>query len=293
MDQGILLYDRDSDSYGSFFKVGRLLFQCKTEYQEIMVFDTPDMGRVLMLDGIFNAGPVMEAFYHEPMAHIPMAMTAGEKNVLIIGGGDFGVAMHLLKHKSVQNLTLCELDPEVLKVCRKFFPEWAKAENDPRMRVHVGDGFDFLRDSEPERFDAIIIDSTDPFMGESVLISEEFYRLAQKALKSGGVIMQIIADYIFYKSVWLKVMPRVKKFFSCLNPVFLPIPFYSTGSWGLIIAGKNKKYLDPEKVSAQYLDNIEGIKTMTSELVKGWFSLPPMLQEEFGPYVQKIPAKNY
>lgn len=281
MEGGMFVMDRDGNSYASLFMVEKVLYSARSEYQKIMVFETKDLGRVLMLDDIFNVSPVMEAFYHEPMAHIPMAMADGSKEVLIIGGGDFGVAYHVVKHDSLQRLTLCELDAEILKVSRRFFPQWAACEQDPRVTVAVGDGFAHLSQCRPESLDVIIVDSTDPYLHDSILISDEFFNRAALALKPGGVMMQIVADFIFYRDVWLKVIPRVKRYFSDVAPMAVPIPFYATGAWGLMLAGKETDGLDPERVSADYLSEIQDLRTLTPELVAGWFSLPPFIRKSF------------
>lgn len=278
---GTFVTDWDGNSYASLFVVEEVLYSKRSDYQKIMVFETKDLGRVLMLDGIFNVSPVMEAFYHEPMAHIPMAMVDGLKEVLIIGGGDFGVASHVVKHDSLGRLTLCELDPEILTVARAYFPQWAACELDSRVTVKVGDGFKHLAQCRPESLDVIIIDSTDPYLHGSVLISDEFFKRAADALKPGGVMMQIVADFIFYPKVWLEMIPKVKRHFSAVAPLAVPIPFYATGSWGLMLAGKERRTLDPKRVSGAFLSGIKDLKTLTPELVEGWFSLPPFVREAF------------
>ncbi|MFW5854498.1 MAG: hypothetical protein ACOC3W_11005 [Thermodesulfobacteriota bacterium] len=282
MERGVYITDRDGESYGNFFRSERILYQGRSRYQDILVFDTKEAGRVMMLDNIFNVSESMEAFYHEPMAHIPLAMGEGDQEVLIIGGGDFALARQVLKHSFVTGLTLCELDPEILTICRRWFPEWAACESDQRLRVRVGDGFDYLDACPEASIDALLIDSTDPYLFESPLISEAFYAKSARALKPGGVMMQIIADFLFYKKTWFEVIPLVAPYFSVLKPLAIPIPFYATGSWGFLLAGKGRTDLDPERVSADYLKSIPGLKTLTPEGVKGWFCLPPYLREEFG-----------
>ena len=283
MERGVYTFDGDGESYGTFFRTERILYQSRSRFQEILVFDTREMGRVLMLDNIFNVSDTMEAFYHEPMAHIPLAMREGDQEVLIIGGGDFGLARQVLKHPFVTGITICELDPEIMEVCRKFFPEWAACESDERLTVRVGDGFDYLDACPSESLDTLLIDSTDPYLRESPLISEAFYQKAERALKPGGVLMQIIADFLFYKKIWFEVIPRVASHFPVLKPISIPIPFYATGSWGFLLAGKEQTRLDPERVSEAFLGAIPELKTLTPDLVRGWFSLPPYLREEFGP----------
>ncbi len=288
MGNSTFILDRSGTSFGMLFQPDRILYDITSEYQKITVFESREFGRTLMLDDVFNLSTVMEAFYHEPMAHIPLAMSGGKENILIVGGGDFGVATHMLKHPDIERLTVCELDHMVIETCREYFPELAACERDSRLNIKVADGFDHIRTCPPQSLDAIIVDSTDPFLTASILVSEEFYKMAFAALKPGGVLMQILADFIFYQNVWFEVVPRVRKYFPKLAPLFVPIPFYATGVWGLMIAGREDAEIRPDRVSQDYLDGISKVKTLTPDLVKGWFSLPPFLKDVFGPLLKGL-----
>lgn len=278
------------ETYGYFFKTQDLLYSAKSKYQQIAVFDSPDLGRVFMLDHYINFTTTMEAFYHEPMAHIPLGMVDKPKNILIIGGGDFGVAGQVLKHDTVETLDLCEIDEEIPKVCCRFFPEITqKAENDKRFKLHILDGMVFLREAAPESLDAIIVDSTDPFDTSAAfpLISEEFYQLVHRVLRKKGVLMQLMADYMFFNKTWHEVLPRVKKHFSIDNPISITIPLYVTGTWGFLLAGKDRTELGTERITQEYLDRLGNIQTMTPELVKGWFSIPQYVRKAITPACEK------
>ncbi|GBC63408.1 polyamine aminopropyltransferase [Desulfonema ishimotonii] len=287
MECGVYISDKSGNSFANLFRAERILYDGRSAYQKIMVFDTQDLGRVLMLDDFFNVSTIMEAFYHEPMAHIPLAMAENRENVLIVGGGDFGVAKHVLKHSDVRQLTLCELDPRILEISREFFSDWAACEKDPRLSVRVGDGAKYIEECPPESLDAVIIDTTDPFFNASVLVTDAFYTRVLKALRPGGVMIQIIADFIFYRSAWFDVLPVARRNFPTFRPVFVPIPLYVTGCWGLLLAGRRKGQLDISAVSQAYLDRIGGVETMTPDLVRGWMSLPPFLEKEFAPWLEK------
>ncbi len=276
---GLFIFEREKQ-HGLFYKVKKLLYNKKSNYQDIKIFDTYDIGRVLMLDNVLNITTETEHFYHEPMAHIPIAMVDKPENILIIGGGDFGLAKEVLKHKCIKSLTMCELDKDVINVSRKYFSEWSKiCDKDNRFKLVIGNGFDYLNSLKNNEFDVMIIDSTDPYLSAAVLASEKFYKLAYKALKLNGVLIQIIADAVFYKEGWKISLPNAKKIFDVYTPIFMPIPFYSTVStWGLLLLGKGKKPLLPSNISDEFLLSIPDIKTMTPDVVKGWFSLPPYIK---------------
>ncbi len=276
--------DQSGNTFSALFRLKKILHQSQSSFQEIIVAETEDLGRALFLDGIFNVSPVMEAFYHEPMAHIPMAMTAGSGiRAMIIGGGDFGLASHLLKHDRLSSLILCELDPDVLAVSRRFYPEWAACETDERISVKVKNGLDLLEELPPGGLDVLVVDSTDPFLGDAALISEAFYERAERALSPGGVLMQIIADAVIYPDVWRRVLPVVHERFPRLMPLFLPIPFYATGEWGLLLAGKQESRLNPDRITAAFLEEIGGVDTITPARARGWASLAPRTRRVLGP----------
>lgn len=281
--QGTYVFEKE-EKHGFFFKVKQMLYDKPSQYQHITVFDSYDVGRVLMLDHTFNVSTEMEEFYHEPMAHIPVGLVENAKDVLIIGGGDFGVAKHLMKHKSLNSVTKCELDGDVIKVCREFFPEWTECEKDHRFHLLIGDGFEYLKDKE-ETYDAIIVDSTDPYGSANILISPEFYQRVYQSLKPNGVLMQIMADVFFYKETWPKVIPTIQKIFDVYQPIFIPIPLYSTiFSWGILLLGKGRDSLNPSLITEDYLSSIPNLKTMTVDLVKSWFSMPPYIQQFFNQF---------
>lgn len=277
MNNATVVMEPSGESFGAFYVVDRVLFDEHSEFQRVQVFESNTLGTVLMLDSIFNVSTRMESYYHEPMAHVPVALAEECKRVLIIGGGDFGIAKEVLKHTSVESVVMCELDPKVIEACRLHFPEWAACEQDARFTLIVGDGCAYIREAAEGAFDAIIIDSTDPILHAPMLISEEFYRDTHRALASGGVCMQIIADHILYPEAWETILPRVANVFADAKPLFLPIPFYATGAWGLMIAGKQT--LDTTRCNQTYLDGIADLRTMTEPGVQGWFTPNPEQQQ--------------
>jgi len=276
-----LMFIERSGKYGTLMSTDRVLYDSRSDFQRITVFENDLVGRALALDNAFNVSTVMEAFYHEPMAHLPLAMASGARDVLIIGGGDFGVATHVLKHRSVRRVIMCELDGGVIEAARRFFPEWAEVEKDGRFELVVGDGVAYCREADAESFDAVIIDSTDVYGPAAALMSEEFYGYVKRALRPGGVLMQLSTDVMIYRDNWKILVPRLRTRFAAWAPVLVPIPFYLTGSWGLVMARKGEEPLDPAHVTAEYLKGIGGVKTLTPEGVRAWMAPPPYIQPFF------------
>jgi len=170
-------------------KADRVLFDSETEHQQLIIFENSDFGRVMMLDGVVQLSTRDEFVYHEMMAHVPLFAHGKAKKVLIVGGGDGGVLREVLKHPEVKSATLCEIDRSVIDLAREHFPDVsAGAFDDKRTRVVIADGTKFVHETG-DRFDVILVDSTDPIGPGAVLFTKEFYTDCRRALAPGGVLV--------------------------------------------------------------------------------------------------------
>ena len=170
-------------------KADRVLFDSETEHQHLVIFENEDFGRVMMLDHVVQLATKDDFIYHEMMAHVPLFAHGRAKKALIIGGGDGGVLREALKHPELEDITLCEIDRSVLTLCREHFPDIsAGAYDDPRTRIVIADGTKFVAETY-DRFDLIMVDSTDPIGPGAVLFTKEFYTGCRRCLKPGGILV--------------------------------------------------------------------------------------------------------
>ena len=170
-------------------KAETVLFDSQTEHQRLIIFENADFGRVMMLDNIVQLTTKDEFVYHEMMSHVPLFAHGKAKKVLIIGGGDGGVLREVLKHPEVKSATLCEIDRGVIDLCRVHFPEIsAGAYDNPRTHIVIADGTKFVAETD-ERFDVIMVDSTDPVGPGAVLFTREFYAGCRRCLAPGGLLV--------------------------------------------------------------------------------------------------------
>ncbi|MET0667002.1 MAG: polyamine aminopropyltransferase [Methyloceanibacter sp.] len=170
-------------------KADRVLFDSETEHQHLVIFENEDFGRVMMLDHVVQLATKDDFIYHEMMAHVPLFAHGRAKKALIIGGGDGGVLREALKHPELEDITLCEIDRSVLTLCREHFPDIsAGAYDDPRTRIVIADGTKFVAGTD-DRFDLIMVDSTDPIGPGAVLFTKEFYTGCRRCLKPGGILV--------------------------------------------------------------------------------------------------------
>ncbi len=177
------------EGYGQRFRMDKLLHEVRTEHQHLVIFENPRMGRVMALDGVIQTTEADEFIYHEMLTHVPILAHGAARKVLIIGGGDGGMLREVSKHRSVEQITMVEIDGTVVEMCKEFLPEHSKgAYDDPRLKLVIDDGMRFVATTD-EKFDVIISDSTDPIGPGEVLFSENFYQACRRCLNDGGILV--------------------------------------------------------------------------------------------------------
>lgn len=169
-------------------RIKEVLFREQTQHQDLLIFESHDWGRVLTLDGVVQTTTADEFCYHEMIVHVPILAHGAAAEVLIIGGGDGGCLREALKHPGVARVTQVEIDQGVIDLCRTWLPTLSDGAFDhPKARVIIADGARFAAEAA-ERFDVVIVDSTDPIGPGAVLFTEEFYRDVRGLLKPGGIL---------------------------------------------------------------------------------------------------------
>ena len=180
--------EKHTDNVYLSIKVDKQLYSSNSRFQRIDVFESFEFGKFLALDGYMMLTEKDEFIYHEMMAHVPMAVNADIKNILVIGAGDGGVLKELIKYPTIEKIDVSEIDEEVVKVCKQFLPKTACGFDDERVNLYFQDGMKFIRRHE-EEYDLIIVDSTDPFGPGEGLFTKEFYGNCFKALKEDGIMV--------------------------------------------------------------------------------------------------------
>ncbi len=170
-------------------EVKKVLFEGRSKYQKVGVFESGRFGRILALDGVVQCTEGDEFVYHEMLTHLPILAHGKVESVLIIGGGDGGILEEVLKHKSVKRATMVEIDGEVIEVAKKYLPKiCGKAFADKRTNLIVGDGAAYVAETK-NRYDLVIVDRPDPVGPATVLFSEGFYRNCRRVMKPGAILV--------------------------------------------------------------------------------------------------------
>ena len=261
-------------------KVDKQLYSGQSEYQRIDVFESPEFGRFLTLDGYMMLTEKDEFIYHEMMTHVPLAVHPDCRRVLVIGAGDGGVIRELAKYDSIERIDMVEIDEEVVEVCRKYLPQTACKLGDPRLNIYFLDGLKYVRRCENE-YDLIVVDSTDPFGPGEGLFTKEFYGNCFKALKEDGIMVnQHESPFYADDAVAMKrAHKRIVESFSISKVYQAHIPTYPSGHW--LFGFASKKYHPIRDLNARACKALKiPTRYYSTNLHKGAFYLPVYVEEQ-------------
>lgn len=218
------------------FRVRKKLYQGKSLYQSIHVFDLYFYGKTLFLDRVLQTTEKDEFVYHEMLCQSPLFLHPNPKKVLIIGGGDGGSLEEVLKHTSVKQAVMVEIDRKVVEVSKHYLPSISKnAFKDKRTTLLFEDGKEFVKNHCNE-FDIIILDLSDPGGPAQDLISPSFYRDCKRALKKNGIVSVQSGSFTTQAKLVALLQKRLQKVFSHVQIRWAVVPSYQAGVYTFTMA---------------------------------------------------------
>jgi spermidine synthase len=218
------------------------LVEEKSRYQRIKIFDSVANGRVMVLDDIVQITTRDESAYAEMLTHLPLFEHGSAERVMIVGGGDLSIADEALKHKSVKEVVLVDIDGRVVELCREHFAEInAKAFKDKRLKIEIADAFEYLgRPESKSRFDLIIADRPDPVGPGKALFGETFYDRVKAGLKRGGYATFQTGVPFYQPWEITDALKELAEFFPQSGLYLTVVPSYIGGFMALSWAGTGK-----------------------------------------------------
>jgi len=230
------MHEKLHPEYAQSLRVDRVLYDSETDHQRLRVFENARFGRVLTLDDVVQTTEGDNFIYHEMMTHVPIFAHGAVRRVLIIGGGDGGMAREVLRHQGVEHVTMVEIDAGVVDFSKEYLPALSQgAFDDPRLDLVIADGADFMR-AEGAVFDVIIVDSTDPVGPGEVLFTDTFYGHARRRLAPGGIIVTQNGVPFVQGAELTNTMRAFKALFGDWGCYLASIPTYAGGpmafGWG-------------------------------------------------------------
>jgi spermidine synthase len=257
--------------------IEEVLFSEETPYQKIEVFKTDTWGNMLVIDGMVMLSEKDEFVYHEILSHVGMFSHPDPERVLIIGGGDGGTAREVLRHPSVKQVDMVEIDEAVVRASKQFLPEVGNWDN-PKLNVVFQDGIQFVQQIK-NPYDVIIIDGSDPVGPAKGLFETDFMQACYDGLTDDGVLVaQTESPWIpdYHKSM-NQVFGALENIYDISMMFLAYIPLYPSGMWSFAFASKGIDPLGEETISrvGNGLKEFGGkLKYYNVDIHKSCFALP-------------------
>lgn len=256
------------------YTVTRVHESFESAYQKIDVFEAEDFGTVLCLGGVTNVTDRDESPYHELLAHVPLLAHPDPRRVLVVGGGDGGTLREVLRHPSVEEAVLVDIDAEVIRCAREYFPELSVSFDDPRADVIVGDGLAYVERAAAagESFDVIVVDSTDPVDAAVELFTEGFYRSCATLLGQRGILVPQSDSPTFCMGRVVGIHRTLRDVFGQVTPYFGHCLTYPGASWAFM-ASTNGPAVGPGSAAPERWAPLEGeLRYLNPEMYRAAFA---------------------
>lgn len=275
--------ERNEDTAMSLRHKGDLLFKGQSPYQKVEVYHTFAYGKLLALDGLIMCTERDEYGYHEMITHVPVIAHGAVRRVLVIGGGDGGTVRELLRHDSIDEVIMVEIDAMVVEAARLHLPTFSSAFNHPKLKLLIEDGIEYVKNSPDESFDLVIVDSTDPVGPAKGLFSHEFYRDVHRILKPEGIsVSQSESSYY---------APKVQReLYDCFRSIWgnekvfcylAFIPTYPSGMWSFSFSSKGSvhPFENFDEAYAKSFATQHELKYYNQEMHRAAFALPSFVRD--------------
>ena len=255
-------------------KVDKQLHSEQSDFQRIDFFESDEFGRFFTLDGLMMVTEKDEFIYHDMITHTALAVNPEIKNVLVIGAGDGGTVRELTRYKNIEKIDMVEIDERVVRLCEKYLPVTASQLKDSRVSLYFEDGIKFVKESQ-EKYDLIIVDSTDPIGPGEGLFTVEFYTDCYNLLSDNGILINQHESPYYDKDrkELIRTRQKIKKIFEISRVYQAHIPTYPSGHW--LFGFASKKYDPVKDIKADEWNKL-GLETKyyNTDLHLGAFALP-------------------
>jgi spermidine synthase len=265
------LTEDDRENLKISYRIKDVIFSEPSEFQHVMILDSYDFGRMLVLDGVVQTTSIDGHIYNEMISHIPLQLHPAAKKVLIIGGGDCGAAREAAKYPHIEEIHMVEIDEKVVQACKAHLQEVSGNLSDPRVKFIYDDGVAFVREHENE-YDVIIIDSSDPVGPAEALFSRDFYANVRRALKEDGLMVCQSQSPIFHLDILRRTYNNIGELFPHVKVYTATVPTYPGGLWSFTI-GSTKPLSFPEQAAIP-----ADTKYVNEGILKQCFELPQFLK---------------
>lgn len=268
--------------YNQNITIEKIITSQKSKFQNILIFDSKYFGRILTLDKVIQITEFDHFYYSEMLSHVPIITHGKVERVLIIGGGDGAIAHEVLKHNSIKEVFICEIDQDVINLSIKYLKKinFGSLKN-PKVKIIIEDASQFIkRNNFKNYFDLIIADRPDPIGPGKNLFKIKFYKDIKNALSNSGIAVFQNGVPFFQKKELKDTMKHLKSTFNYSGVYLTVVPTYIGGYMALtwssnaidiskkVNLGKHSKVIN--KLNTQYY---------TKEIHYTSFILPKWIKE--------------
>ena len=263
-----------SDNAKFSIKVDKQLHSEESKFQRIDFFESKEFGRFFTLDGLMMVTEKDEFIYHDMITHVAMATNPSIKKVLVIGAGDGGTVRELTRYNTIEKIDMVEIDERVVRLCEEYIPVTASKLTDKRVSLYFEDGIEFVRNTK-EKYDLIIVDSTDPIGPGEGLFTVEFYTNCYNLLSDEGILINQHESPYYDKDrkELVRTRQKIKNIFEISRVYQAHIPTYPSGHWLFGFASKKYDPVKDIKVEEWKKFNLD-TKYYNTDLHVGAFALP-------------------
>tara|TARA_R110002072_G_scaffold64203_1_gene159104 strand:+ start:79394 stop:80266 length:873 start_codon:yes stop_codon:yes gene_type:complete len=282
--------EENLEDYVAFrFKVEKTLFSGVSDFQAVDIVETKGHGRMLLNDGLVMLTERDEFIYHDMITHVPLFAHKNPKRVLVIGGGDGGTAREVLRHKSVEKCVMVEIDKMVCDACKEFIPQTAKPmlEDDTRFELVIDDGLKYVEQAckSGEKFDVVLVDSTDPIGPAQPLFGHKFYEDIKGCLNDGGIIVSQGESPFYMQEMQNKLLSILSDTFKIVKLYNFHNMGYPGGLWSFTYASDSVHPLDnfDEK---RVIDSGIKFEYYNEEIHRSAFTQPNFIKNRIAPFIK-------
>jgi spermidine synthase len=276
--RNVWLTDRDENIALSLRHTGDVLYKKQTPYQKVEVYESYAYGKFLAIDDMVMCTEKDEYAYHDMITHVPMLTHKNVKRALVIGGGDGGTVREILKHDSIEEVVMVEIDEAVVEASRLHLPSLSSALDNPKLKLIIGDGIKYVEESPSDTYDLVVIDSSDPVGPAEGLFSKDFYQHCHRILKTDGILVGQSESPRFHTSAFQQLFGVYNEIFG-KDKVWAYLAYistYPTGMWSFCYCSKGN--IHPinslDKAQAQTFTDKHRLQYYNPDVHVGAFALP-------------------
>lgn len=280
MNSELWIEEKFEDYLGLRFKVEKTLFSGKSEFQSVDVVETRGHGKLLLNDGLVMVTERDEFVYHDMITHVPLFIHPNPKRVLIIGGGDGGTAREVIRHTGVEKCVMVEIDEMVVNACKEHIPQTAACLSDPKIELIIGDGVQYMEEAavSDEKFDVILVDSTDPIGPAQPLFGHKFYENIYKSLSDDGIVVSQGESPFYQTTMQNKLVEILHDTFPVVSIYNFSNLTYPGGLWSFTYGSKKYHPLNDFNAS-RVTDSGLDFEYYNKEIHSGAFAIPNFMKK--------------